>query len=128
MSEYRRLYRQQGWYFFTVVTYCREKILIQPDNLIRLRQSFRYVMKKLPFKMDAEKKVWQRRFWEHLLRNEADWHAHMDYIHYNPVKHGYVQSPGDWPYGSFRRAVKQGLYPADWGAKEPSNISGMNLE
>ncbi len=91
MSEYRRLYRQQGWYFFTVVTYCREKILIQPDNLIRLRQSFRYVMKKLPFKMDAEKKVWQRRFWEHLLRNEADWHAHMDYIHYNPVKHGYVK-------------------------------------
>jgi len=53
MSEYRRLYRQQGGYFFTVVTYNRKKILIQPDNLIRLRQSFRYIMKKLPFKMDA---------------------------------------------------------------------------
>ncbi len=45
--------------------------------------------------MDAEKKVWQRRFWEHLLMNETDWHAHMDYINYNPVKHGYVQSPYD---------------------------------
>jgi len=128
MSEYRRLYRQQGWYFFTVVTYNREKILIQPDNLIRLRESFRYVMKKIPLKMDAEKKIWQRRFWKHLLRNEADWHTHMDYIHYNPVKHGYVQSPYDWPYGSFHRAVKQGLYQADWGASEPSNIGGMNLE
>ena len=53
MSEYRRLYRQQGWYFFTVVTYNREKILIQPDNLKRLRLSFHHVMKKYPFIMDA---------------------------------------------------------------------------
>ena len=102
MSEYRRLYRQQGWYFSTGMN--------------------------APLTKRAEKKVWQRRFWEHLLRNEKDCQVHMDYIHYNPVKHGYVQSPYDWPSGSFRRAVKQGLYPADWGAKEPSNISGMNLE
>ena len=53
MSEYRRLYQQEGWYFFTVVTYNREKILIQPDNLKRLRLSFHSVMKKLPFKIDA---------------------------------------------------------------------------
>ncbi|MDN3510286.1 MAG: hypothetical protein QY310_02245 [Candidatus Jettenia sp. CY-1] len=59
-----------------------------------------------PLTERAEKKVWQRRFWEHLLRNEEDWRMHMDYIHYNPVKHGYVQSLEDWPYGSFQRAVK----------------------
>jgi putative transposase len=53
MSEYRRLYRQEGWYFFTVVTYNREKILIQPDNLKRLRLSFHHVMTKYPFIMDA---------------------------------------------------------------------------
>ncbi len=53
MSEYRRLYRQQGGYFFTVVTYNREKFFIQPDNLIRLRQSSRYIIKKFPFKTDA---------------------------------------------------------------------------
>ena len=53
MSEYRRLYRQEGWYFFTVVTYKREKILTQSDNLTRLRQSFRYTMDKLPFIIDA---------------------------------------------------------------------------
>jgi len=136
MSEYRRLYRQQGWYFFTVVTYNREKILIQPNNLVRLRHSFRYGMDKYPFSIGtnasltkrAEKKVWQRRFWEHLLRNEKDWQNHMDYIHYNPVKHGYVRSPGEWLYGSFHHAVKQGLYPADWGAQEPLSIEGMDLE
>ncbi|TLD40639.1 MAG: hypothetical protein JETT_3102 [Candidatus Jettenia ecosi] len=81
-----------------------------------------------PLTKRAEKKVWQRRFWEHLLRNEEDWRTHMDYIHYNPVKHGYVQNPGDWPYGSFQRAVTEGLYPANWGTKEPSSINGMNLE
>ena len=53
MSEYRRLYRRQGWYFFTVVTYNREKILIQPDNLKRLRLSFHHVMTSYPFIMDA---------------------------------------------------------------------------
>jgi len=53
MSEYRGLYRQQGWYFFTVVTYNREKILIQPDNLKRLRLAFHHVMKKYPLMMDA---------------------------------------------------------------------------
>jgi Transposase and inactivated derivatives len=60
-----------------------------------------------------ERGIWQRRFWEHYLRDEADWQRHVDYIHYNPVKHGYVARAGDWPYSSFHRAVAAGSYPAD---------------
>jgi len=60
--------------------------------------------------------VLQRRFWEHALRDEEDYARHFDYIHYNPVKHGYVESVQDWPYSSFRW-VKQGVYPPDWGSK-----------
>ena len=55
-----------------------------------------------------EKAVWQRRFWEHTIQDEEDWGRHMDYIHYNPVKHGYVTSPKDWPYSSFHRCVQLG--------------------
>jgi len=52
----------------------------------------------------------------------------MDYIHYNPVKHGYVSSPGGWPYGSFSRAVHEGMYELDWGASEPELIRGVDWE
>lgn len=172
MSEYRRLYREQGWYFFTIVTYNRQKILTHPDNVTRLRRSFQYAMNKHTFFIDAivvlldhihciwrlphddddfstrwrlvkwhfslgmdtlltergEKKVWQRRFWEHLLRNEKDWQRHMDYIHHNPVKHRYVQNPKDWRYGSFHDAVKRGFYTIDWGSQEPDSIKEMDLE
>ncbi|MEL6991839.1 MAG: transposase [Pseudomonadota bacterium] len=51
----------------------------------------------------GEKGIWQRRFWEHAIRNASDFHAHVDYCWWNPVKHGLVQSPEDWPYSSFRR-------------------------
>ena len=66
--------------------------------------------------------LWQRRFWEHLIRDEADFSRHLDYIHYNPVKHGYVANTGDWPYSTFHRYVKQGVYPADWGGV--ADVSG----
>jgi putative transposase len=59
--------------------------------------------------------VWQRRFWEHAIRDDADFERHVDYIHFNPVKHGYVTRVCDWPYSSFHRYVKDGLLPADWG-------------
>jgi len=62
-----------------------------------------------------EKGVWQRRFWEHVIRDEADLARHIDYIHFNPVKHGLVLSVADWPHSSFHRYVKRGDLPADWG-------------
>ena len=57
---------------------------------------------------------WQRRFWEHAIRNDYDYERHVDYIHFNPVKHGYVQSVADWPYSTFHRYVEIGLYPQNW--------------
>ncbi len=75
-----------------------------------------------------ERTFWQRRYWEHLIRDDNDYRRHVDYIHYNPVRHGLVASAADWPHGSFRRAVAQGLYPADWGRCEPASIRGMALE
>jgi putative transposase len=62
-----------------------------------------------------ESDVWQRRFWEHQIRDEADWVGHLNYLHYNPVKHGLVGCPHEWPFSSFKRLVKDGIYGEDWG-------------
>ena len=58
--------------------------------------------------------VWQAKFWEHLVRDQHDYTRHMDYVHYNPVKHGYANCPHLWPWSSFSRCVQRGWYPADW--------------
>ncbi len=62
-----------------------------------------------------EKGIWQRRYWEHAIRDDADLERYVDYIHYNPVKHGVVSRVVDWPHSSFHRYVERGLLPADWG-------------
>lgn len=64
----------------------------------------------------GEADVWQRRFWEHSIRDEHDFNRHVDYIHYNPVKHAYVTTPVNWPHSSIHRFIKQGVLAADWGA------------
>jgi putative transposase len=61
-----------------------------------------------------ERGLWQRRFWEHAIRDEDDFNRHIDYIHFNPVKHGYVQRTVDWQFSSFHRYVRLGILPADW--------------
>ncbi|WP_428312026.1 REP-associated tyrosine transposase [Hydrocarboniphaga sp.] len=67
----------------------------------------------------GEYSLWQRRFWEHTIRDGDDYARHVDYIHYNPVRHGLVSAVGDWPYSSFHRYVRQGLLPNDWGGVNP---------
>ena len=62
----------------------------------------------------GERGIWQRRYWEHTIRDERDYAVHMDYIHFNPVKHGLAHVPADWPFSSFRRCVAKGLYQEDW--------------
>jgi putative transposase len=62
----------------------------------------------------GENILWQRRFWEHVICNEQDYEKHVDYIHYNPVKHSYVKRVADWPYSSFHRYVKEGILPMNW--------------
>jgi putative transposase len=66
-----------------------------------------------------EKSVWQRRFWDHVIRDDDDWRRHLDYIHYNPVHHGYCEAPVEWPYSSFARMVERGWYDPEWGRTEP---------
>jgi putative transposase len=75
----------------------------------------------------GERGIWQRRYWEHTIRDEQDFATHFDYVHFNPVKHGFVEHPAEWPHSSFRLCVADGLYPAGWmrSAGEPSEtVSG----
>lgn len=66
--------------------------------------------------------LWQRRFWEHQICNEHDFERHLDYIHWNPVKHGYVGRARDWPYSSFRRFVARGVYSPDWATTTQRDV------
>ena len=85
----------------------------------RIKMGFSKALPRTELLSDAmvrrgERGIWQRRYWEHTIRDDHDYAAHMDYTHFNPVKHGYVGHPAEWPYSSFRRCVALGLYPADW--------------
>ena len=74
-----------------------------------------------------ERGLWQRRFWEHVICDEKDYVRHIEYIHYNPVKHGYVHRVRDWKYSSFHRWVTHGVYPIDWDTNDP-NVVDMDPE
>lgn len=69
-------------------------------------------------KRQKETGVWQRRYWEHTIQDDIDFNRHMDYIHYNPVKHGHVVSLADWDYSTFNREVKSGRYDLDWAGSD----------
>ncbi len=62
----------------------------------------------------GERGIWQRRFWEHTIRDDRDYAAHVDYVHFNPAKHGLVSDLRDWPYSSFHQHVARGIYPVAW--------------
>ncbi|MCP4749918.1 MAG: transposase [Proteobacteria bacterium] len=149
LVEHINILREAFLYVIRKYPFSMEAIVILPDHLHTVwnmhEDDFDYskrwmLIKKnfsaeLPaFSVSAsktkkrEKGIWQRRFWEHLIRDENDLRNHYDYIHYNPVKHGLTKRPGDWKYSSFNRYVKQGLYPKDWGETEPENIGGMDIE
>jgi putative transposase len=169
MPQYRRYYRSSGCVFLTIVTYQRQPIFANPENIELLRRVVAKTKKEKPFDLLAavilpdhihfiwqlpndninysqrvsrlktlftrqlrgknycpenislsrykhrESDVWQRRFWEHTIKDENDFQKHLDYIHYNPVKHELVSCPHLWQYSSFNNWVKQGKYPQDWG-------------
>ena len=82
----------------------------------------------MPSKSKIKKRecgVWQRRFWEHTIRDQDDLNNHIDYIHFNPVKHGYVQRPLDWPWSTFHKYLSLGVYEPDWGYMEPESTVGL---
>ena len=135
INELRMAFRQViGAHPFTI-----EAIVILPDHLhclwtlpseddnfsMRWRQIKSHFSRHLPpleyrsrrNKKRNERGIWQQRFWEHVIRDEADYRRHMDYIHYNPVKHGYVKRVVDWEYSSFHRLVEQGVYSLNWSGE-----------
>lgn len=173
MSDYIRSIQHGGTFFFTLVTYKRQKILTTDYSRQALREAITTTREKHPFEILAwvllpdhlhciwrlppndtdyskrwglikaayskatrstiiavannnitrlpeskkrhrEAGIWQRRFWEHQIMSEHDYQTHLDYIHYNPVKHGLVQQVCDWPYSSFHRYCKLGVYPRHW--------------
>lgn len=170
MSHYRRANTAGASYFFTVVTYRRQRFLCDDDVRHALKHAIQKVRAKYPFTIDAwvllpdhlhtiwtlpandanfalrwqlikrdvsihcgqrlyrpewmsasktkhrESSLWQRRYWEHLIRDEADYARHMDYSYFNPVKHGLVADVKDWPYSTFHRDVKTGIYDESWGS------------
>ena len=73
----------------------------------------------------GERGIWQRRYWEHTLRDERDFAQHADYIHFNPMKHGLVARMKDWPHSSFHRMVRLGVYPGDWAGD--ANEDGLRF-
>ncbi|MEW6658549.1 MAG: transposase [Thermodesulfobacteriota bacterium] len=75
----------------------------------------------------GEGPFWQRRFWEHCIRDELDLQRHLDYIHWNPVKHGYVNRVIEWPYSTFHRFVGKGIYPSDWGGINEEEIKDIGF-
>ena len=121
-----------------------DAIVVMPDHLhciwrmpendndfsLRWRLIKKYFSESItaPKNKRNEKLIWQRRFWEHAIRDENDWRRHMDYIHYNPVKHGYAKAPIDWQHSSFHYWVKWQYYEKDWGCSEPNAIAGVRLE
>jgi len=82
----------------------------------------------VPINLHGVKQVWQPRFWEHCIRDDNDYQRHIDYIHYNPVKHGFVPSVKDWPHSSFQRFVKKGWYEENWGQNIESDVLSMDVE
>jgi putative transposase len=72
----------------------------------------------------GERGIWQRRYWEHTIHNDNDFAAHVDYCHINPFKHGLVEHVKDWPYSTFHRAVKRGIYPENWASDIPEIEAG----
>ena len=77
----------------------------------------------------GDKGIWQRRFYDHVIRNEIDLNRHLDYIHYNPIKHKCSNSAADYPYSSFKKFVELGVYEQDWcNYKDKYNIEELNLE
>ncbi|MDC9729221.1 MAG: transposase [Methyloprofundus sp.] len=75
----------------------------------------------------GERGIWQRRYWEHLIRDEVDYKNHMDYLHFNPVKHGWVERAIDWQYSSFHRCISQGIYPENWASDNLTFEAGERI-
>ncbi len=111
-------------------------IMIQPegegnfsDIMHSLKPNFSKEYKKLiGLSPSQSMKFWQKRFWDHVIRDDRDFENHLHYIHYNPVKHGYVKDPRDWTDSSYIEWEKRGLYSAPFSWEEPKGINWGEYE
>jgi len=84
--------------------------------------------RRFSLRCERKGKVWQKRYYDHVIRNEEDLRRHLDYVHFNPVKHGYAATPAKWPASSFEHYRDKHFYPAAWGESEPSEIAGLDYD
>jgi len=75
-------------------------------------------------KRKGERGIWQRRYWEHCIKDDRDYEHHVNYIHFNPVKHGYVNKAVDWEYSSIHRYIADGVMPENWGISPELDVMG----
>ncbi len=173
--RYRRATVPGASYFFTLITFQRQRLFSDQSNVERWHRSVAKVQRTRPFVVEAEvvmpdhlhmiwtlpegdadystrirliktaftkdqlqhirndttnesrahkgeRDVWQRRYWEHVIRDERDFQAHLDYIHANPVQHGLVARPGDWPHSTFGMWLERGAYESWWGTDEMPSL------
>ena len=105
-------------------------LLIRPsgdDNFSQIMHSLKPAFTKAykqRIGLNGSMKFWQKRFWDHIIRDEADLERHLDHIHYNPVKHGLVCNVKDWPYSTFHRYVAAGVYPVNWCGELDAEVAG----
>lgn len=86
------------------------------------------VKREVSWRMRPTASLWQPRFHDHVIRDDTDFQRHLDYLHYNPVKHGYAARAADWPFSSFHSWLARGRYESDWGAAEPDHIRDLALD
>ena len=101
---------------------------VEADTYPKIMQSvkLRFTRRVPIYNCDRPRKVWQRRYWDHLIRDQHDLQRHLDYIHYNPVKHHYAESAGEYLWSSFAEYRKRGQYVDGWGVLEvPAGIDDL---
>lgn len=125
------------YYCFDLIAYSIQKdhlhCIIKPLNYNeypKIVKSFKYAFtKNVGLVNPTYKRLWQNRYWEHTITNEKDLYRHLDYIHYNPVKHHSVDKVKDWQYSSFHNFVKEGLYEEEWcNFGDKNKILELNYE
>ena len=106
-------YSTRWWLIKTWFTKHCDKSMLKMPNQARKRKQ--------------QQEIWQHRYWEHVIRDETYYQHHIDYIHYNPVKHGYLERAADWPFSSLRNYINRGIVPENWGVSGiefPDDIGG----
>lgn len=127
------------YYKFDLIAYSIQPdhihCIIKPQNINdypKIVKSFKYSFTRnfnVGLVNPTYKKLWQNRYWEHTIRNEQDLNQHLNYIHYNPVKHNLVNCANEWEYSSFHEFVKNNLYEENWGStKDIENIKDLDFE